>query len=774
MSSGGMNRSHDTWIDNLRKVASNINSQKISVTSKALLALLDSVPAAIGIVRDGTLAWVNSRMEAITGYPLEELLDKRFSDLYLNEEESEHVFSDRVTRIARTGEGETDTLWKKWDGTIVNVHLSWSALDPETPERGFVFTALETTSRTGGDIDKEFMYRAIETSMHAVVFCDLDLNIEWVNGEFLRKFDLEDIGAAKGKSVSSMLDNPESIVDPMLELLETGRWQGELRFQLSDGSTIDTLVSAAILPYASGASRKIIASGMDITKKKLAEKVLRESEERYRVLFKTAKDSIFIKDRSLRYTQVNPAMEKLFELPTSELIGMTDEDLFGPEPASHIREDDFRVLGGETIEEEHTKPVKGIERIFHVIKVPMYDASGGITGICGIARDITERKRLEDQLRHAQKMEAIGQLAGGVAHDFNNLLQVINGYAEMTLEDLDPSHPAHVSIEEIARAGNRAGTLVRQLLSFSRRQIINPAALDLNEAIDKLMKMIRRVIGEYIELEFIPGQELGTIHADRGQMEQLLMNLCVNSRDAMPNGGTITIKTGNVLFNSEQIKTHPWAKPGRYVLLSVSDTGCGMDEETLSSVFDPFFTTKEVGKGTGLGLSTIYGIVKQHGGQIQVYSEVGKGTMFSIYLPAVEHRAVEVSSSVDSPIPGGTETILVAEDDDMVRKLTVQTLERAGYTVLDARNGKEAVRLFEAHADEIALAVLDVVMPELSGRQAHDRMKEIRPDVRVLFSSGYSHSDIHTRFVLDEGLQLIQKPYSPDDLIRRAREVLDT
>ncbi|MCD4700566.1 MAG: response regulator, partial [Candidatus Aegiribacteria sp.] len=457
-----------------------------------------------------------------------------------------------------------------------------------------------------------------------------------------------------------------------------------------------------------------------------------------------------------------------------ELIGKTDEDLFGSESFAHIRETDYRVLGGESIEEEHTIPVKGVERTFHVIKVPMYDTSGGITGICGIARDITDRKRLEDQLHHAHKMEAVGQLAGGVAHDFNNLLQVINGYAEMALGNLDPSHPVHGFIEEIARAGNRAGVLVSQLLSFSHRQIINPVDLDLNETINRLLKMIRRVIGEHIELDFIPGKELGTVHADRGQMEQVLTNLCVNSRDAMPEGGTITIEIRNVLLNDEYIKTHSWARPGRYILLSVTDTGCGMDEDTMNSVFDPFFTTKEVGKGTGLGLSTIYGIVKQHDGQIQVYSEVGKGTMFSIYLPAVEHSTAEVSSSVDSPVPGGTETILVAEDDDMVRRLTVQTLERAGYTVLDARNGKEAVRLFETHADEIALAVLDVVMPGLSGKQVHDRIKEIRPDVRVLFSSGYSSSAIHTRFVLDKGLQLIQKPYSPDDLIRRVREVLDT
>ena len=893
MGSGGTDPTQDAWIETLRGIASNIDSKDEPDTSGALLALLNSVPAAIGVVRDGTLAWVNSRMESITGYLREELLGKRFSRLYLSEEESERVFLDQTTRA---GVVEKDTLWKRRDGTVVSVRLRWSALDPKVPERSFVFTALEITSRVSGEMDIDFLYRAIETSMHAVIICDLDLNIEWVNGEFLRKFDLEDIGAAKKISIRSLLEDPECIEDPMLELMKTGRWQGELRFRLSDGIMIDTLVTATILPDTGGVPWKIIASGMDITEEKLAENALSESEESFRAVFETAKDSIFIKDRSLRYTRVNPAMEQLFGLTASELIGKTDEDLFGPEAGAHIREVDSRVLDGKTIEEEHTKPVKGIEKTFHVIKVPIYGTSGEVTGICGIARDITERKRaeeerrrlataieqaaeiivitdaeamiqyvnpafervtgysrdevigrnprilqsgshddafykemwntltrgetwsgrfinkkkdetlyteeltispvrdssgetvnyvavkrditeeirLEDQLRQAQKMEAVGQLAGGVAHDFNNLLQVINGYTEMALGDLESSHPAHSSIEEVARAGNRARTLVSQLLLFSRRQIINPVDLDLNEVIINLIKMIKRVIGEHIEYDFIQGQGLETVHADRGQMEQVLMNLCVNSRDAMPDGGTITIETRNVLINGEYIKTHPWVRPGRFVLLSITDTGCGMDKETLSSVFDPFFTTKEVGKGTGLGLSTVYGIVKQHDGEIQVYSEVSKGTVFKVYLPAVENRTPKVSSSVQGSAVGGTETILVAEDDDTVRNLNVKTLERAGYTVLDAGDGEEAVRLFEVHADEIALAVLDVVMPGLGGRQVHDRMKEIRPGVRVLFSSGYSHNAIHTSFVLDEGLQLIQKPYGPDALIRRVREVLDT
>ena len=487
-------------------------------------------------------------------------------------------------------------------------------------------------------------------------------------------------------------------------------------------------------------------------------------------------ETIVITDVDATIQYVNPAFERITGYTRNEAIGQNPKILrSGRHDDVFYREMWDTLTSGETwigrlINRKKDETLYTEEATIS----PVRDSSGETVNYVAVKRDITEEIRIEDQLRQSQRMDAVGQLAGGVAHDFNNLLQAISGYTELALNDLDSSHPAHGSIEEVAKAGNRARALVSQLLSFSHRQIINPVDLDLNEVIGNLMKMIRRVIPEDIELDFLPGHGLGSVHADRGQMEQVLMNLCVNSRDSMPGGGTITIETGNVLINGEYTKTHPWSKAGRYVLLSVTDTGCGMDNETLSSAFDPFFTTKEVGKGTGLGLSTVYGIIKQHDGRIQAYSEVGKGTMFKIYLPAVERLAAEVSSSVRGPAVGGTETILVAEDDETVRKLSIQTLERAGYTVLDAVDGGEAMRLFKAHVDEIALVVLDVVMPGLGGREVHDRIKKSHPGVRVLFSSGYSHNAIHTRFVLDEGLQLIQKPYSPDDLIRRVREVLDS
>jgi two-component system, cell cycle sensor histidine kinase and response regulator CckA len=384
-----------------------------------------------------------------------------------------------------------------------------------------------------------------------------------------------------------------------------------------------------------------------------------------------------------------------------------------------------------------------------------------------------EREMLEKQYRQAQKMEAIGQLAGGVAHDFNNILHAMMGYSNLLLDRLPENEENHEFALEIARGAGRAAALTRQLLTFSRRQVIQPENLDLNLIVEELLKMLRRVIGEDIRLEWIPGKQLGVIHADAGMMEQVLMNLCVNARDAMEHGGVVTIETQNVVLDSEYCLNHLWATPGRFVLLSVTDTGRGMDKDTMERIFEPFFTTKGPGKGTGLGLATVYGIIRQHGGMINLYSEPGKGTTFKVYLPLCEEEAATVSPLIEAPAAGGNEIILLAEDDQKVRELAERILKQAGYTVLAAKDGEEAVALFKENADGVALLLLDVVMPNLGGHEAFEQIRGIRPGIPALFSSGYSEQAVHTNFVLHEGLQLIQKPYAPNALLRKVREILD-
>jgi CheY-like chemotaxis protein len=372
-------------------------------------------------------------------------------------------------------------------------------------------------------------------------------------------------------------------------------------------------------------------------------------------------------------------------------------------------------------------------------------------------------------------MEAVGQLAGGVAHDFNNLLQVILGCGHLAMAETDPASPAKENLTELLAAAERARVLVGQLLAFSRRQVLQMTDLDLNASVPELMKMLRRVIGAHIELSLHPGQGLGIVRADPGQIDQMLTNLCINARDAMPDGGRITIETSDATIDEAYCDAHAGAQPGRYVRLTVADTGCGMDETTRGQAFEPFFTTKEVGKGTGLGLSTVYGLIKQHGGLVDLTSQVGRGTMFEIYLPVIEPGQAPDENVADEPraAPRGCETVLLAEDEDMVRRLTRSILERSGYTVLAARDGAEAVEVFAQHADEVDLALLDVVMPNLGGRAVLERIRAIKPDVPVLFTTGYSVDAIHKDFVLDSGLSLIQKPYDREELLGRVRRTLD-
>jgi PAS domain S-box-containing protein len=392
------------------------------------------------------------------------------------------------------------------------------------------------------------------------------------------------------------------------------------------------------------------------------------------------------------------------------------------------------------------------------------------------AEDVTERRALEQQLRQSQKMEAVGRLAGGIAHDFNNLLMVISGYSEFLLDRLGPDPALRSPAQEIASAAGRATSLTRQLLAFSRKQMLAPKILDLNGVVTENLKMLTRVIGEDIDLVMVPAEGLGAVRADAGQIEQVIMNLAVNARDAMPAGGKLTIETSNVSLDEEYARFHAPLRPGNYVMLAISDTGAGMDSETQSHIFEPFFTTKGP-KGTGLGLSTVYGIVKQSGGYIWVYSEAGKGTTFKIYLPRVAEPAespAQVAVPAESAAEPGTETILLVEDEANLRYLARQFLEKQGYRVIEAADGAVAMQIVVAHEGTIHLLLTDVIMPGMNGRELAQRISEIRPNVKILYMSGYTENVIGRNGTLDAGVRLLQKPFSLHNLKNKVREVLDS
>jgi nitrogen-specific signal transduction histidine kinase/CheY-like chemotaxis protein len=384
------------------------------------------------------------------------------------------------------------------------------------------------------------------------------------------------------------------------------------------------------------------------------------------------------------------------------------------------------------------------------------------------------RARLEDQLRQAQKMESIGRLAGGVAHDFNNLLTAINGYADLMSLELQPGDPLRLSLREIRRAGERAAVLTRQLLAFSRRQLLQPRVLALNSLITDSTNMLKRLLREDIELVAILDPELGQVKADAGQMDQVILNLAVNARDAMPQGGKLTLETRNVMLDEEYAQTHLSLPPGSYVMLAISDTGCGMDAQTLSHIFEPFFTTKEQGRGTGLGLSTVYGIIKQSGGAISADSERGRGTTFTIYLPRIAAPVAEAEEKRAEPeSPRGSETVLVVEDDEIVREVTCQALRRYGYQVIEAANGGEALLACERHQGPIPLMITDVVMPQMSGRELAARLQQLRPEMRVLYMSGHTDDAVFRHGLVDPARFFLQKPFTPSVLAQKVRDILE-
>jgi PAS domain S-box-containing protein len=741
----------------------------------------------------GRLAVANRRFCELTGFSLEELCGKALADivvtggpttapLRLDElDVGQIVVGERGIACKAGGVMEAEVSFRKLEGGGV----LWSARDVTERNRLQGVLATEEALRRGEARYREIYENALEGMFQTTPggrFVDANPALARILGyasvaELMSCVD--DIG-------SQLFADPDARRRHIERVLAEGavRHQ-EMELRRKDGSPVWVLVNQWVAPAPDGEPSLLEGFIVDITERKRAEAELQQNEQKYRSLYQQFRgildaipDAMCLISNDLRIIWANEVAAANMGMTLPQFMGKhCYESRHGQsEPCEGcIVLQSF--ASGVPVAGEGTTPDG---RAWELHALPVLGDDGSVTGVIEAARDITERKQVEEeriklqaQLAQAQKMESVGRLAGGVAHDFNNMLTVILGQTELALDRMGPGQPLFAELQDIRRAAERSAGLTRQLLAFARKQTVAPKVLDLNEVVEGVLKMLRRLIGEDIDLAWLPGGGLWPVQIDPSQIDQSLANLCVNARDAIGDTGKVTIETDNVAIDEEYCTAHAGFIPGEFVMLAVSDDGCGMDADTLSRLFEPFFTTKEQGKGTGLGLATVYGIVKQNHGFINVYSEPGCGSTFRIYLPRYRAEADAVpKTEAPRPQPRGHGTILVVEDEPAILNVVKMMLERQGYAVLAGSSPDDAIRLGAAYGGEIRLLLTDVVMPGMNGRELASRLRAFHPGLEPLFMSGYTANVIAHHGVLDEGVHFIAKPFSSSDLVAKVEEVL--
>ncbi len=762
----------------IRDISARAKTEEDLRTLASIVACSDD--AISGRTLEGIITSWNAGAERMYGYSASEAIGKPASMLVPLDHPDENPEMLESLKLGKTIDHFETTRVRK-DGKVIAVELTVSPIrDALEKIVGVSTIGRDISARKASEnhlLQMEARYRGLlEAAPDAMVVVNQDGKIVILNVQAEKQFGYrrdELIGQRvttiipEGFAERLIADGLRSPADALARQIGTGI---ELYGRCKDGSEFPIEI---MLSPPNGIDGILVTAAIrDITERKRHEFEL----SRLAAVVASSHDAIISLTPEGLVLTWNHGAERIFGYPAGEAAGQpflflspTDRQTEAPALLQ-------KVVHSETVENLETVCVKkdGVRVYIALTLSPIKDADGQVVGISTVARDITESRHLEEVLRQTQKMEAVGQLAGGVAHDFNNLLGVILGYTGLMLDRLPANDPERKSIEEIQKAGDRAALLTRQLLAFSRKQVLQPKVLDLNSVVASTEKLLQRLIGEHIELLVVLNPDLGRVEADSGQLEQIIMNLAVNARDAMPSGGKLTVETSNVELDAEYAAQHPSTQTGTHAMLSVTDTGCGMDASTKAHIFEPFFTTKDFGKGTGLGLSTVYGIVSQSGGSVWVYSEPGIGTTFKIYLPCVDlvPEAAPPNGEAET-VRRGWQTILIVEDDAALLQVTHQSLQQAGYTILTAQNPAEAIRISGAYPGSIHLMMTDVVMPGMNGTHVAAQLSALRPEMKVLYVSGYTDDTILRHGVLEPGLSFLQKPFSPATLIRKVCEVLD-
>ena len=777
-------------------------SRQLRESENRFRSLTAVVQDAIIMIDDcGNVSFWNPAATKIFGYAPEEVMGRNVHELlaaapYLAQ------YREAFPRFQQTGQGHAvgKTLRLRGvrkDGKEVPIELSLSPVDMQGKWHAvaIVKDISERLKKEAALRESEHRYRQL---LQAVTTYAYSVKLE--NGEPVSTthgkgclgdtgYTPEEYGSDPKLWVSMIYPDDRAMVLKHIAAVLAGNDVPPVEHRIVDKDGTVRWVRDTIVRYHNEAGVFDRYDGLleDITEHKRAEESLRESEKRYRQLLAAVTSYTY----SVELENGAP-VSTTHSLGCLAATGYTPEE-YASDPNlwfSMIHSDDRAMISkhvAAVLAGEDVLPVE--HRIVHKVGtvcwvrdtiVRHHNEAGVFDRYDGVVEDITQRKLAEEalrekdaELRQAQKLEAVGQLAGGIAHEFNNVLQAIGGYGNCAMEGLSPQEQRYQDLQQVLKAADRAAMLTRQLLGFSRRQVLRPRNVDPNQVVGDLAKMLQPIIGEQISLEVVLGDDVGTVYADPAELQEVLLNLCLNARDAMPSGGTLALRTDTTILSEPLWEACFQIEPGPHVVFSVTDTGCGMRADVQQRVFEPFFTTKEVGKGTGLGLAMLYGVVQQHKGAIHVYSEPGKGTTFKLYLPTGRKNTEHEQTEESKPAPGGSETILVAEDDPMVRNVAVRILEKGGYTVLAASDGQEALRIFGENRSAISLILLDVIMPKLGGHEVYRRIKAQYPEVKVIFASGYDPETNHSKLIFQENLRLIEKPFDASTLLCTVREVLD-